>query len=90
MATCLNLSLRTVYKVGNGRKSLCLLPEAKEDYIKSFELPRPIPWNQTSDIHRGSTDVTYQDADVTETMPIQLQVQLQRPKRLHHSTSCYK
>ena len=26
--------------------------------FKKYELPRPIPWNQTADVHRGSTLIT--------------------------------
>ena len=32
---------------------------------KQTELPGPIPWNQTSDVHRGSL-LSKRDADVTE------------------------
>ena len=34
----------------------CAYHAMSEDQSK---LPRPIPWNQTSDVHRGSTLITW-------------------------------
>ena len=35
-------------------------PACKEIYPqRKSELPRPIAWNQTSDVHRGSTSITW-------------------------------
>ena len=50
MAICVCLFLRVTWKV------LCS--------VIQLELPRPIPWNQTSDVHRGPTFIT-RDVNVT-------------------------
>ena len=64
--TCVSLSSSVEYH----KDPLILFSQHQIKHIRlQSELHRPVPWNQSSDVHSGSTLIM--DADVTEIMSTQ-------------------